>query len=73
MESVTAVGLAARLIKDNASALRNVLRAKRASDTYAAERDEWAVWAVVSNVVEMAHGFTALEAQQFIRMTVGEV
>lgn len=73
MESVTAVGLAARLVKDNDSALRNVLRAKRANDTYAADRDEWVVWAVVSNVVEMAHGFTALEAQDFIRMMVGEV
>lgn len=69
----TAIGIAAKLIADNRYALANVLKAKHANDTYRADRDEWTVWAVVSDVVEMAHGFTAMEAQEFIRILVGEV
>jgi predicted secreted hydrolase len=69
----TATDIAAKLIDDNKYALRNVMRAKRTNNPYAADRDEWTVWAIVSDVVEMAHGFTSLEAQDFIRILVGEV
>lgn len=71
MEPMSATAIVMRLVRDNRHALANVLKAKRVNDTYAADRDEWTVWAVVSDVVEMAHGFTAMEAQEFIRMVVG--
>jgi hypothetical protein len=72
MEPMTSIGIARQLITDNRYALANVMKAKRANNTYAADRDEWTVWAIVSDVVQMAHGFTTLEAQDFIRILVAE-
>lgn len=71
MEPMDAASIALRLVGDNKYTLRSVLKAKRANSIYLADRDEWTVWALVSGVVEMAHGFTAMEAQEFIRMVVG--
>lgn len=72
-EPMAAKDIAAKLIADHKWALRNVFDAKRANDRFMADCDDWSVWAVVSEVVEMAHGFTVLETQDFIRIMIAEV